>query len=209
METYHSPLIFVKKSIEWQTMINYNELKPGVVFILDGEPYEVLEFSFLRMQQRKPVAQTKIRNIITGKILSRNFQHTDSFQEAEIDYKKVKFLFSHRDKFVFCEIQNPSTRFELPAEAIGDKIKFFKPNSEVEVVSFQDKIINVRLPIKMEFKVIEAPPAIRGNTAQGGAKTITLETGAQISAPLFINEGDIVRVNTQTGEYDERIEKGK
>ncbi len=190
-------------------MINYNELKPGVVFILDGEPYEVLEFDFLRMQQRKPVAQTKIKNIITGKILSRNFQHTDSFQEAQIDYKKVKFLFSHRDKFVFCEIQNPSARFELPAEAIGDKAKFFKTNSEVEVVSFQDKIINVKLPVKMEFKVVEAPPAIRGNTAQGGTKTITLETGAQIQAPLFINEGDIVRVNTQTNEYDERIEKGK
>ncbi len=190
-------------------MINYNELKPGVVFILDGEPYEVMEFSFLRMQQRKPVAQTKIRNIITGKILSRNFQHTDSFQEAEIDLKKVKFLYSHRDKFVFCEIQNSSARFELPIEVIGDMAKFFKQNSEVEVVSFQGKTINVKLPIKMEFKVAEAPPAIRGNTAQGGTKTITLETGAQIQAPLFINEGDIVRVNTQTGEYDERIEKGK
>ena len=176
---------------------------------MDGEPYEVLEFDFLRMQQRKPVAQTKIKNIITGKILSRNFQHTDSFQEAQIDYKKVKFLYTHRDKFVFCEIQDPSARFELPTEAIGDKAKFFKPNSEVEVVSFQDKIINVRLPVKMEFKVIEPPPAIRGNTAQGGTKTITLETGAQIQAPLFINEGDIVRVNTQTNEYDERIEKGK
>ncbi|MDO8743150.1 MAG: elongation factor P, partial [Candidatus Azambacteria bacterium] len=153
--------------------------------------------------------QTKIKNIITGKILSKNFQHTDSFKEAEIDYKKVKFLYSHKDKFIFCEIQNPSARFELPIEAIGDRAKFFKPNSEVEVVSFKDKIINVKLPIKMEFKVIEAPPAIRGNTAQGGAKTITLETGAQIQTPLFINEGDIVRVNTQTGEYDERIEKGK
>ena len=99
-------------------MLNYNELKPGVIFILDGEPYEVLEFSFSRMQQRKPVAQTKIRNIITGKILSRNFQHTESFQEAEIDYKKVKFLYAHRDKFVFCELNNPSVRFEMPQEVI-------------------------------------------------------------------------------------------
>lgn len=190
-------------------MINYNELKPGVVFILDGEPYEVLAFSFLRMQQRKPVAQTKIRNIITGKILSRNFQHTDSFQEAEIDYKKVKFLYSHRDKFVFCEIQNPSARFELPAEVIGDKAKFLKPNSEMEVLSFQDKTINVRLPIKMDFKVVEAPPSTRGNTAQGGTKTVTIETGIQIVVPLFINEGDTIRINTQTGEYVERVEKGK
>ncbi|MCX6812957.1 MAG: elongation factor P [Candidatus Azambacteria bacterium] len=190
-------------------MFNYNELKPGTVFILDGKPYEVLEFSFLRMQQRKPVAQTKIRNIITGKILSRNFQHTESFQEAEIDYKKVKFLYSHRDKFVFCEIQNSSARFELPVEIIGEKAKFFKPNSEIEVVSFKGKTINVRLPIKMDFKVIEAPPAIRGNTAQGGTKTVTIETGAQIAVPLFINEGDIIKINTQTNEYTERIEKGK
>jgi len=190
-------------------MFNYNELKPGTVFILDGEPYEVLEFSFLRMQQRKPVAQTKIRNIITGKILSRNFQHTESFQEAEIYYKKVKFLYSHRNKFIFCDIQNPSARFELPAEIIGEKAKFFKPNSEVEVVSFQGKTINIRLPIKMDFKVVEAPPSTRGNTAQGGTKTVTIETGAQISVPLFINEGDIIRINTQTGEYVERVEKSK
>ena len=247
-------------------MFNYNELKPGTVFILDGEPYEVLEFSFLRMQQRKPVAQTKIRNIITGKILSRNFQHTESFQEAEIyykkvkflyshrdkftfcdiqnpsdrfelpaeiigekakffkpnsevevvsfqeaeiDYKKVKFLYSHKDKFIFCDIQNPSARFELPAEIIGEKTKFFKPNSEIEVMSFKDKIVNIRLPIKMDFKVVEAPPAIRGNTAQGGTKTVTVETDAQVVVPLFINEGDTIRINTQTGKYTERIEKGK
>ena len=190
-------------------MINYNELKPGVNFIMDGEPYEVLEFSFLRMQQRKPVAQTKIRSIITGKILSRNFQHTESFQEADIDYKKVKFLYSHKDKFIFCDIQNPSARFELPAEIIGEKTKFFKPNSEIEVMSFKDKIVNIRLPIKMDFKVVEAPPSTRGNTAQGGTKTVTIETGAQISVPLFINEGDIIRINTQTGEYVERVEKSK
>jgi len=190
-------------------MFNYNELKPGTVFILDGEPYEVLEFSFLRMQQRKPVAQTKIRNIITGKILSRNFQHTESFQEAEIYYKKVKFLYSHRDKFTFCDIQNPSDRFELPAEIIGEKAKFFKPNSEVEVVSFQGKTINIRLPIKMDFKVVEAPPSTRGNTAQGGTKTVTIETGVQVAVPLFINESDIIRINTQTGEYVERVEKSK
>ena len=190
-------------------MINYNELKPGVFFILDGEPYEVLEFSFMRMQQRKPVAQTKIKNLITGKILSRSFQHSESFEEAEIDYKKVKFLYSHRDKFIFCDIQNPSARFELPAEIIGDKTKFLKLNFEVEIVSFQDKIVNVRLPIKMDFKVVEAPPAIRGNTAQGGTKIVTIETGAQILVPLFINEGDTIKINTQTDEYVERVEKGK
>jgi len=186
-------------------MFAYNELKTGTIFILDGEPYQVLEFGFMRMQQRKPVAQTKIKNLITGKVLNRNFQHTDSFQEAEINYKKVKFLYSHRDKFVFCDPKNPSARFELPEESISDKTKFLKPNSEVEVVDFEDKIISVNLPIKMQFKVIEAPPSIKGNTAQGGNKAVKIETGAMIAAPLFVEEGDVIEVNTQTGEYTGRV----
>ncbi|MDD2731165.1 MAG: elongation factor P [Candidatus Portnoybacteria bacterium] len=188
-------------------MIDYNNLKPGTIFVLDGQPYEVLEFSFMRMQQRKPVAQTKIRNLITGKTLNRAFQHTDSFKEAEIDYKKVKFLYGHRDKFVFCELDNPADRFELPQDAVGEQAKFLKANSEVQVVIFENKIINVELPIKMEFKVIEAPPAIRGNTAQGGVKQVKIETGAQVTAPLFVEEGDIIVINTQTGQYTERRQK--
>ncbi len=185
-------------------MINYNELKPGTFFILDGEPYEVLEFGFMRMQQRKPVAQTKIKNLISGKVLSRNFQHTDSFQEAEIDRKKAKFLYAHRDKFFFCEPNNPSARFELSQDAIGEQVKFLKAGAEVEMVSFGDKLINVKLPIKMTFKVIEAPPSIKGNTAQGGNKAVKIETGALVNAPLFIEENDLIEVNTQTGEYTGR-----
>lgn len=202
-------------------MIAYNDLKPGTVFILDGQPYQVLEFNFLRMQQRKPVAQTKIRNLVTGKVISRNFQHTESFEAANIKYREVKFLYGHPDrkssisngtsrgKFVFCEINDPAKRFELGEEQIGDMAKFLKPNSEISVMEFEDKIVSVSLPIKMDFKVIEAPPSVRGNTAQGGVKTVKIETGAMINAPLFIEQGDIIRINTQTGEYTERAEKGK
>jgi len=190
-------------------MLSYSDLRPGVFFVLDGQPYEVLEFSFLRMQQRKPVAQTKIKNLISGKIISRNFQPNETFEEAQINYKDVKFLYSHREKFVFCEKNNPSQRFEINQEQIGDLSKFLKPNGEVEVIEYEGKIINVDLPIKMELKVIEAPPSIKGNTAQGGTKAVKLETGAMINAPLFIEEGDIIRVNTQTGDYVERVEKGK
>ena len=201
-------------------MINYNDLKPSTVFILDGQPYQVVEFSFLRMQQRKPVAQTKIKNLITGKVISRNFQHTESFEEAEIKYREVKFLYGHPDrkssisngtsraKFVFCEISDPSKRFEISEEQIGDMAKFLKPNNNIEVMEFEDKIVNVLLPIKMEFKVIEAPPSIKGNTVQGGVKAVKIETGTLINVPLFIEQGDIIRINTQTGEYVERVEKG-
>ena len=190
-------------------MINYNDLKPGTVFILDGQPYQVVEFSFVRMQQRKPVAQTKIRNLINGKVISHNFQHTESFAEAEIKYREVKFLYAHREKFIFCEINDPSKRFEINEQQIGDMAKFLKANSNVEVMEFEGKIVNVLLPIKMEFEIVEAPPSVRGNTAQGGVKAVKIETGAMINVPLFIEQGDIIRINTQTGEYTERVEKGK
>ena len=190
-------------------MINYNQLKPGVIFILDGEPYEVTEFNFMRMQQRKPVAQTKIKNLITGKILSRTFQHSDVFEEADIEKKNVKYLYGHRGEYWFCEANNSANRFKLSQEQIGNAVNFLKPNTIVETLNFNGNILNITLPIKMDFKVIEAPPATRGNTVQSSTKVITIETGAQITVPLFINEGDIIKINTQTGEYAERVEKGK
>jgi len=189
-------------------MINYNDLKPGVIFVLDGQPYQVMEFSFVRMQQRKPVAQTKIKNLINGKTMSRNFQHTDSFEEANIEYRDVKFLYANRGKFIFCEMNDPSKRFEISEEQIGHIGPYLKPNSPIEIVEFEGKIINVNLPVKMDFKVIEAPPSIKGNTAQGGFKAVKIETGAMIDVPLFIEPGDVIRINTDTGEYTERVGKG-
>ena len=188
-------------------MLSYSELKPGVLIILDGQPIEVLESQFLRMQQRQPVMKTKLKNLISGKIVERSFQPSDQLEEAEIERLPVKFLYSHRDEFWFCELDNPKNRFLLKSEAIGERDKFLKPNLEISAVKFGDKIISIELPIKIDYKVVEAPPAIRGDTAQGGTKIVVLETGAKISAPLFINEGDIIKVNTQTATYVERAEK--
>lgn len=188
-------------------MLTYTDLKKGALFIMDGAPYEVLESHFLRMQQRKAVVQTKIRNLVTGKIIDRNFQPSDKFEEAEVEKKNAVFIYNHRDEYWFAEERNPKNRFSLPAGVLGQTKQFLKPNTNVNTVMFNEKVIKVSLPIKMDFKVIEAPPAIRGNTAQGGSKQVTIEGGAKISAPLFVNEGDIVRINTETGEYVERVEK--
>lgn len=188
-------------------MLSYNELKPGVLIILSGQPFEVLESQFLRMQQRKPVMKAKIKNLFSSVVVEISFQQTDKIEEAEIEKIQVKFLYFHRDEFWFAESENPKNRFILKSEAIGDLKKFLKPNSEITAIKFRDKIISIKLPIKVDYKVIEAPPAIRGDTAQGGTKTVIIETAAKISTPLFINEGDVIRVNTETGEYVERIEK--
>lgn len=176
---------------------------------MDGEPYEVLDYAFLRMQQRKPVAQTKIKNLITGKVINQTFHQNDSFQEASLEYQKSKLLYSHKGEYVFCDVKNPAKRFSLKEDQLGDQIKFLKANTEIDAVIFDEKIINVILPIKVDLEVIEAPPSIKGSTATGGNKIIKLETGAEINAPMFINQGDIVRVNTQTGEYTERVSIAK
>lgn len=189
-------------------MIGPNDLKPGVFFILEGQPYEVLETHHLKMQQRRPVVQSKIRNLLSGKMLERNFQQSDTFEEAEIQRQNVKFLYAHRGEYWFSETDTPARRFQLEEVILGNIIRFLKPNTQAQAISFNGKIINIELPIKMDFKVTEAPPAIRGDTAQGGVKQVTIETGAAINTPLFINEGDIIRINTQTGEYVERVLKG-
>ncbi len=189
-------------------MLSYSELTKGTLFILEGQPYEVLEMNFLRMQQRKATVNTKIRNLITGKILERNWQASDSFEEAEIERKNSKFLYVNRGEYWFCAENNPGERFSLSEEIIGDSAKFLKPNTIVVATVFKDKVIKIAMPIKMDFKVTEAPPSIKGNTAQGGNKVVTLEGGATLPVPLFINQGDVVRVNTETGEYVERVDKG-
>lgn len=188
-------------------MLNYNELKPGKIIIFEDQPYAVVEFNFLRMQQRKPVTQVKMRNIITGKTLEKTFQPSDKFDEAEIKTKPIKYLYSHRGEHWFCEKDNPAARFKLEDSLVGQYVDLMKTNTVVDAKIFNEKIIAIELPIKVELKVVEAPPSTKGNTAQGGNKLVKLETGAMINTPLFINEGDVIVVNTQSREYVERAGK--
>jgi elongation factor P len=189
--------------------LGVNELKSKTFIIYEDQPYVILETHHLKMQQRRPTVQTKMRNLINGKILERNFAQSDSFEEADIKRKEVKFLYAHREQYWFADPKNPSDRFELTEEILGDSIQFLKPNAILNAISFNDKVINVELSVKMDFKVIEAPPAIRGDTAQGGVKQVKIDTGAGINVPLFIESGDTIRINTQTGQYTERVEKSK
>jgi len=187
-------------------MLTHADLKKGIKIILDKEPYEVLEAKFLKKAQRRPVVQTKIKNLITGSVFDKNFHQGDVFKEAEIIKIRVKYLYNHRENYSFCNESDQSKRFNLTQEQIGSKAKFLKQNQVIEAFLFNDKVINISLPIKVELKVIEAPPGIKGDRAQGGTKTVTLETKAQISAPLFIKEGDMLEINTETEEYVRRIE---
>lgn len=188
-------------------MLSYYDLRKGVQFIFEGQPYEVLEFRQMGKAQDVVVAQTKIRNLITGKAVPKNFHQGDMFEEAELVKFQAKFLYSHRGKYVFCHADNPGKRFELTQDQLGETIHFLKPNQEVQAIVFKDQIINISPPIKVHIKVSEAPPGVQGDRSQGGTKSVTLETGATVNVPLFVQTGDVIEVNTETGEYVRRIEK--
>lgn len=173
---------------------------------MDGQPYEVLEFFPIKKAQGRAIVQTKIKNMITGAILERNFHQGDSFDEAEISKIEIKFLYKHREKFVFCEKETPAKRFELLEGQLGLAAKFLKQNEVVDGLMFEEKIIAVSLPIKVRLKVIEATPGVKGDRAQAGTKMVKLETGADIDVPLFIEEGDVIEINTETLEYVKRVE---
>lgn len=185
-------------------MFEYNEITERKYIVMDGQPFEVLSSHVFRKQQRKPVNQTKLRNLITGKVIEYSFHQSEKAEQADISNKDVKYLYHNKGEWWFCEPNDPSKRMSFSAEVVGDQGKFLKENTIVQAMTFNDEIIGLKLPIKVELKVTEAPPNVKGNTATGGTKIVTLETGAQISTPLFIAEGETIRVNTNTGEYVER-----
>jgi len=186
-------------------MISHNELKKGTIFLLDGQPCECLESFPVKTAQRRAVIQSRIKNLITGAVLEKTFHQGDVFEEADMTKVEIKFLYTHKDRSVFCEKDNPSKRFELTKEQIGENAKYLKNNEIVEGLVFDEKIITISLPIKVQLKVIEAPPGIKGERAQAGTKSVKLETNAEINVPLFVEEGDIIEINTETNEYVKRV----
>lgn len=192
------------------SQLEYSEIREKKIIIHDGEPCEVVESHVARTQQRKPQNQVKLKSLISGKVFPATYHVSDSADEADITKRDVTFLYSNKGEFWFCDPNNKSDRFKLDDALLGDSAKFLKQNSNVTALVWtndedEEKIIKISLPIKMEFKVKEAPPAVRGDTSKGGIKVIVLENGATLNAPMFVAEGDSIRVNTETGEYVERV----
>lgn len=187
-------------------MLSYNELKTKVKIILNNEPYEIIKADFLFKGRGHSILQVQIKNLITGNVISKTIRPSDTFEEAEISKFEAKFLYFNRNKYYFSEKENPSKRFELTKEQIGRIGQFLKENQIIQGLIFNNKIINISLPIKIQLKVIESPPGLKGNRSQPGTKQIVLETKTKITVPLFIKEGNVIEINTETGEYVKRIE---
>lgn len=193
-------------------MLNYNEIKERKYIVLDGDPYEVLDAHVFRKQQRKPVNQTKLRNLTNGSVRQETFHVQDTVVEADLNKTKYVFSFmkenrqSGVDEYWFFERDKRSNRALLTKDLLGDTTKYLKENCEVDALVYNDNVIGITLPIKMTFKVVEAPPAVKGNTANGANKLVKIESGAMITTPIFINEGDLISVNTVDGTYTERVQ---
>ncbi len=186
-------------------MLSYNELKPGKVIIIDKSPCEIVWTSgIVKKQRQKPHNTVKLRNLISGATIEKTFTQADKIQEAELESRDMKFIYANRGKVVFADPNNPSERTELSEEIVADKLLFIRPNDIVSAMMFDNKIIGIKIPIKVELKVVEAPPNIKGNTSAGGNKVVITETGLKVTTPLFIEVDDIIRINTQTREYVER-----
>ncbi len=186
-------------------MLEYNEITIGKFIIFNGEPWEVLASHVFRKQQRKPVNATKLKNLITGRMTENSFHVSEKVEEADLTTKDIKFIYEAKGEYWFHEDGAPSKRFSLSADKLGFGAKFLKKDAMAKALIFEEKIIGVKMPIKVELKVTDSPPGIKGASAQNGTKVITVETGASVNAPLFINQGDIIRINTETGDYVERV----
>lgn len=190
--------------------LEYSEIREKKIIIYDGEPCEVVESHVARTQQRKPQNQVKLKTLISGKTINATFHVSESADEADIMKKPITFLYHNKGEYWFCDPEDKSKRFKLEESLIGNAVKFLKQNNNTEALVWEnedeeEQIIKITLPIKMNFTVKEAPPAVRGDTSKGGNKVITLENGAELNAPMFIAPGDVISVNTETGEYVERI----
>ena len=186
-------------------MLNYNEIKPGVAVLVEGEPYVCTWNNIMQKQQRRPVNQTKLRHLIKGTVTEYSFQQSDKLHEAEIETRPAIFIYERNGEWFFHDTKDKSKRFTVDEGKVGESGKFLKPNTEVDTLWFEGNLFRVKLPIKVDLKVKEAPPDVRGNTAQGGSKIVVLETGADMNVPMFVKEGDIIRINTETSEYVERV----
>jgi len=190
--------------------LDYNEIKPGIVIIHDDQPYEVIASHSARKSMGKPSNQVKMRSVLTGRTIEIAFHAADTADEAEINKREIKFMYSTpKGEYWFCAVNNPGDRFMLSTDIIGEQTKYLTGNTIVKAKVFEfndeEKIIGLILPVKMDFKIIECPPNVRGDTATGGSKIATIETGAKVNVPLFVDNGEIIRVNTETGEYVERV----
>lgn len=187
--------------------VEYNQVLAKKTVEMNGDPYLVISSDIAKKDRQKASNTVRMKNLRTGQVIEKTLHQSDVLQDAFITKRDVKYLYANKGEFWFCEVNNPKERFNLPTDVIGDMAKYVTENSLVEAIEYDDKIMSINTPIKVILKVKEAPDAVKGNSSGGATKEVILETGHNIHVPMFINSGDIIAVNTESGLYSERIEK--
>lgn len=184
--------------------LDFSELKrTGTVVLFQEQPWEIMETNFMRTAQRKPVIQARLRNLVTGKVIDYNFKFGEKVETADMSKLKAQHLYSDKGGSHFMTAETFET-VTVPMATMRNKVSYLKEGTEVTILTFNGQPISVQIPVKVDLKVTSAPPGIKGDTATGGTKPVTLETGLVVQAPLFIKEGDAIRVDTRDCSYVER-----
>lgn len=184
--------------------LDLNDMKIGTIILMNNQPFQVIWSNRMRTAQRKPVMQTKLRNVITGKVMEYSFKFGERIEEADVSREKANFLYADSDGTHFMNNDTFET-VDFNKEITAEQQPFLKEGLEVSVLRFNGKPVSIELPIKVDYKVTESPPGVRGDSGGSVTKKVTLETGLVVDAPLFIKEDEIIRVDTRTGEYVERV----
>lgn len=185
-------------------MHDTSDFRRGLRILHEGIPWEVIDFQHVKMQMRKALVRTKMRNMLTGSVLERNFQSGEKFPPPDLQFRKMQYLYPEQDAFVFMDMESYD-QINFTAEQLGDTRVYLKENTDVDVVFFEGRPISVALPNHMVLTVAQTEPGMKGDTVTGGSKPATLETGAVVQVPLFIKEGDQIKIDTRDHSYIERV----
>ena len=184
-------------------MISAGDFRNGATFELDGQIFQVIEFQHVKPGKGAAFVRTKLKNIVSGSTVERTFNPSDKMPKAHIERKDMQYLYNDGELFHFMDVES-FEQLPLNADAIGDALKFVKEEVVVKVLSFKGNVFGIEPPNFVELKITETEPGFKGDTATGATKPATMETGAVVKVPLFVNEGEVIRIDTRTGEYMER-----
>jgi elongation factor P len=184
-------------------MIDAGELRKGAAIELNGGTYVVLEYQHVKMQQRQPVVKLKLRDVRSGNVVERNFQSGDKVEPVFLEHRPVQYLYSDGDLYYFMDNETYE-QIVLTSAQIGEGTSYLKEGTTLEIMTSKGETVSVELPNSVELQVAETEPGFKGDRATAGTKVARLETGANVQVPLFISPGDVIRVNTRTGEYQEK-----
>ena len=188
-------------------MYDTSDIRKGLKIMIDGSPYSVVEFQFVKPGKGAAFTRTKMKNLLSGGVIERNLRSGDKLEPANVEQKQMQYLYKEADAFVFMDTTTYD-QVNIPTGTVGDDAQFMPENINVEVLFFNDRAVGVTLPNFIEQAIVETEPGFKGDTSTGTTKPAKISTGAQVNVPLFINVGDVVKIDTRTGEYLERLSRG-